>query len=148
MTESAGGHQIQRKCTFFKNSRFAVLFVFIVSTITSCGSVPERTPPPIDLNELAEIPGFSEIRFYGDEFSWMDEIFLFGTDEEIASLFSGIIGREHNYLTVSGGGANGAFGAGLLIGWTEAGTRPEFTLVTGISTGALIPSSGAPPYSA
>jgi predicted acylesterase/phospholipase RssA len=42
-----------------------------------------------------------------------------------------------NYLAVSGGGEDGAFGAGLLTGWTEAGTRPEFKLVTGISTGAL-----------
>ena len=40
-------------------------------------------------------------------------------------------------LSVSGGGENGAFGAGLLCGWTEAGNRPEFDLVTGVSTGAL-----------
>ena len=33
-------------------------------------------------------------------------------------------------LALSGGGANGAFGAGLLIGWTEMGTRPEFDIVT------------------
>ena len=43
-----------------------------------------------------------------------------------------------NYLAVSGGGDNGAFGAGLLNGWTETGTRPEFKIVTGVSTGALI----------
>ncbi len=42
-----------------------------------------------------------------------------------------------NFLAISGGGENGAFGAGLLVGWTAAGTRPEFKLVTGISTGAL-----------
>ena len=42
------------------------------------------------------------------------------------------------YLAVSGGGDNGAFGAGLLNGWTETGTRPEFKIVTGVSTGALI----------
>jgi predicted acylesterase/phospholipase RssA len=42
-----------------------------------------------------------------------------------------------NYLGISGGGEDGAFGAGLLCGWTVAGTRPEFGLVTGISTGAL-----------
>ena len=41
-------------------------------------------------------------------------------------------------LAVSGGGANGAFGAGLLVGWTEAGTRPVFDIVTGVSTGALM----------
>ena len=43
-----------------------------------------------------------------------------------------------NILAISGGGDDGAFGAGLLVGWTEAGTRPEFKLVTGVSTGALI----------
>ena len=42
-----------------------------------------------------------------------------------------------NFLAVSGGGEDGAFGAGLLCGWTETGSRPEFKLVTGISTGAL-----------
>jgi predicted acylesterase/phospholipase RssA len=41
-------------------------------------------------------------------------------------------------LALSGGGDNGAFGAGLLCGWSAAGTRPRFKLVTGISTGAII----------
>ncbi|GAA3908279.1 patatin-like phospholipase family protein [Sphingomonas limnosediminicola] len=41
-------------------------------------------------------------------------------------------------LAISGGGDNGAFGAGLLNGWTASGTRPEFKMVTGVSTGALI----------
>ncbi len=40
-------------------------------------------------------------------------------------------------LAISGGGDSGAFGAGLLNGWTTAGTRPEFKVVTGVSTGAL-----------
>jgi hypothetical protein len=40
-------------------------------------------------------------------------------------------------LSISGGGENGAFGAGLLCGWSEQGTRPVFQLVTGVSTGAL-----------
>lgn len=43
-----------------------------------------------------------------------------------------------SYLSISGGGDNGAFGAGLLAGWTKRGDRPEFALVTGVSTGALI----------
>jgi hypothetical protein len=46
--------------------------------------------------------------------------------------------RPHNYLIISGGGEDGAFGAGLLAGWSAAGTRPEFQVVTGVSTGALI----------
>src|SRR6185436_11731498 len=43
-----------------------------------------------------------------------------------------------NLLAISGGADDGAFGAGLLVGWTEHGDRPEFDLVTGISAGALI----------
>lgn len=42
------------------------------------------------------------------------------------------------FLAVSGGGDNGAFGAGLLKGWTKHGDRPVFKAVTGVSTGALI----------
>lgn len=43
-----------------------------------------------------------------------------------------------SFLAISGGGDNGAYGAGLLNGWTAAGTRPVFKAVTGVSTGALI----------
>jgi hypothetical protein len=60
------------------------------------------------------------------------------TQEEIKEAFPALYGQPHNYLALSGGGARGAFGAGLLAGWTETGTRPEFQMVTGISTGALI----------
>lgn len=42
------------------------------------------------------------------------------------------------FLAISGGGDNGAYGAGFINGWTASGTRPEFKGVTGISTGALI----------
>ena len=45
--------------------------------------------------------------------------------------------REYFMLSLSGGGSGGAFGAGLLAGWTQAGTRPEFKIVTGVSTGSL-----------
>ncbi len=47
-------------------------------------------------------------------------------------------GHALNMLSLSGGGQNGAFGAGFLIGWREAGTRPEFDVVGGVSTGALL----------
>jgi hypothetical protein len=43
-----------------------------------------------------------------------------------------------HFLAVSGGGDDGAFGSGVLVGWTEAGDRPQFEIVTGVSTGALI----------
>jgi hypothetical protein len=45
--------------------------------------------------------------------------------------------ESRSILALSGGGANGAYGAGVLVGWTESGTRPEFSVVTGVSTGAL-----------
>ncbi|MEX0346000.1 MAG: patatin-like phospholipase family protein [Rhizobiaceae bacterium] len=44
----------------------------------------------------------------------------------------------HNVLALSSGGAEGAYGAGVMKGWTETGTRPEFDVVSGVSTGALI----------
>jgi hypothetical protein len=47
-------------------------------------------------------------------------------------------GHALNILSLSGGGQNGAFGAGLLIGWRESGKRPEFDVVGGVSTGALL----------
>lgn len=47
-------------------------------------------------------------------------------------------GRALNMLSISGGGQNGAFGAGFLNGWRESGHRPEFDIVGGVSTGALL----------
>jgi hypothetical protein len=44
---------------------------------------------------------------------------------------------EVDALALSGGGANGAFGAGVLYGWSRSGRRPQFEVVTGVSTGAL-----------
>jgi hypothetical protein len=50
----------------------------------------------------------------------------------------GVFNQPLNVLAVSGGAEDGAFGAGVLCGWSEKGTRPTFDLVTGVSTGALI----------
>ena len=47
-------------------------------------------------------------------------------------------GHALNLLSLSGGGQNGAFGAGFLIGWRETGRRPRFDVVGGVSTGALL----------
>ena len=46
--------------------------------------------------------------------------------------------KPFNVLAISGGAAGGAYGAGVLVGLTQAGDRPDFALVTGVSTGALI----------
>ncbi|MGI9464890.1 MAG: patatin-like phospholipase family protein [Aestuariivirgaceae bacterium] len=51
---------------------------------------------------------------------------------------SGVATKDLHILALSGGGADGAFGAGVLNGWTRSGTRPQFDIVTGVSTGALI----------
>lgn len=45
--------------------------------------------------------------------------------------------QTRNFIALSGGGDDGAFGAGLLVGWSAHGNRPEFDMVTGVSTGAL-----------
>jgi predicted acylesterase/phospholipase RssA len=47
-------------------------------------------------------------------------------------------GHALNLLSLSGGGQNGAFGAGFLNGWRESGRRPQFDVVGGVSTGALL----------
>ena len=47
-------------------------------------------------------------------------------------------GQPVNILALSGGGADGAFGAGALVGLTRSALRPQFSVVTGVSTGALI----------
>jgi len=44
----------------------------------------------------------------------------------------------HRVLAISSGGADGAYGAGVLVGWTQSGERPQFDVVTGVSTGALM----------
>lgn len=117
-----------------------ILLVLVLSSalVAGCGTAPTRNQVPEQYSETAEIPGIPSARFWGDAPPpWFDEWDNM-TEEEIRRSSPGIYGRPHSYLAVSGGGANGAFGAGLLNGWTAAGTRPEFTLVTGISTGSLI----------
>lgn len=54
------------------------------------------------------------------------------------ALVAGASAAGDPWLVLSGGGENGAFAAGLLNGWSEAGTRPAFGIVTGVSTGAMI----------
>jgi hypothetical protein len=61
-----------------------------------------------------------------------------GGDANIVRQLERKHGRALNILSLSGGGQNGAFGAGLLIGWRESGKRPEFDIVGGVSTGALL----------
>jgi hypothetical protein len=105
-----------------------------------CISAPKRarTAVPEALVEQAYIPGIPEARSWGDAAPPFVSQVMGATPEQIQERFSGVFGRRHRYLAISGGGANGAFGAGLLNGWTARGTRPEFTIVTGTSTGSIL----------
>lgn len=60
-----------------------------------------------------------------------------GPVRQLERQIMGEAGQPANVLALSGGGANGAFGAGVLVGWSESGRRPAFKIVTGVSTGAL-----------
>jgi predicted acylesterase/phospholipase RssA len=107
--------------------------------LTGCVSVQPRNPLPADQVDVAAIAGIPQARFWGDDISpFLEQEMNTLTREQIRNDFPALYGQPHNYLAISGGGADGAFGAGLLFGWTEAGSRPEFQMVTGISTGALI----------
>jgi len=108
-----------------------------VLMIASCTSVPKRNPLPTELANSASVSGIEDARIWGDEMPYYADAFFAQSREEVLQNWSAWHGEQLNFLAISGGGAGGAFGAGLLAGWTEAGDRPEFQLVTGISTGAL-----------
>lgn len=113
--------------------------IILVLAVSGCASAPERNPVPAEHTLSAHIPGAPEARFWGDEWpEFWSKRFAESSDAAFRRDFSAMYGKPHNYLAISGGGARGAFGAGLLVGWTARGDRPEFTMVTGVSTGALI----------
>ena len=103
-----------------------------------CGTVPPRTPLTEELSTKAVIPGIPKARIWGDETPAWAKNWEPSSPEERKKKLPALYGKPHEYLAISGGGAKGAFAVGLLLGWSEAGTRPEFEIVTGVSTGALI----------
>lgn len=108
--------------------------------ITGCGSLT-RNPVPPDLVNTATIPDLPYVRaIAGQAQSHAQSDLVDSYRQESRSMFplqsDGTV--RYSHLLVSGGGANGAFGAGLLSGWSQTGRRPVFKIVTGISTGALI----------
>jgi predicted patatin/cPLA2 family phospholipase len=112
--------------------------VALLLILTGCTSVPERHPLPPEYTTKAHIPGIPEARFWGDEWpTFATERFATFTEADFRREFPESYEKPHNYLAISGGGANGAYGAGLLVGWTATGERPEFNMVTGVSTGSL-----------
>ncbi len=84
---------------------------------------PPRIPFTAADQAAAVVPGFPDARVWGD------------TAEGFRKILPPSNGA---WLAMSGGGADGAFAAGLLNGWSQSGKRPEFSVVTGVSIGALL----------
>jgi hypothetical protein len=107
----------------------------LVILLAGCTSV-HRNPVPVEAMDRAQIPGMPGVRDWGDQPSpeFQADLVQSVRDAKAADANGPPVVVA---LLLSGGGANGAFGAGFLHGWSQAGTRPTFKIVTGISTGAL-----------
>jgi predicted acylesterase/phospholipase RssA len=105
-----------------------LLALGLAGHLAACSSVP-RTSYTAEQASFASVPGIPAARAFADAST---------------ETFSEMAGRPEarrqafTYLALSGGGGDGAYGAGIINGWTASGTRPEFSLVSGVSTGALI----------
>ena len=120
-------------------TRLIVALTAAVLVLSGCGTILPRNAVPEELRSAADIPGIVRARFWGDAIPPNYEQGIAElSDEQLKYEFPALYDRPHNYLAISGGGAQGAYGAGILVGWTEAGDRPEFQMVSGVSTGALI----------
>jgi predicted acylesterase/phospholipase RssA len=124
-----------------KLARFRLLFLLVAPLALSACTTLKREPAVPQAQTTLADPGFGTIRFLVTrEVAPFAQEAIASQQKEIAYLASqGQTGPlpPAYYLAISGGGDNGAFGAGLLNGWTASGTRPTFKIVTGISTGAL-----------
>jgi predicted acylesterase/phospholipase RssA len=103
--------------------------VLSTALLGACASDP-RTPFTESEEMTAVAIGAPNIRYWADATA--------STIQGVARHAVVQKGRPFVYLALSGGGGSGAFGAGVLNGWSESGARPEFTIVSGVSTGALI----------
>lgn len=113
----------------------------IALTASGCASNGLRIPVPEKLASEATPPGLPGVRVWGDQAGGALKALL---DEEVPRARARLAATSvrsplhHDILALSGGADDGAFGAGLLVGWTQRGNRPAFDLVTGVSAGALI----------
>ncbi|MEI7750532.1 MAG: patatin-like phospholipase family protein [Candidatus Omnitrophota bacterium] len=121
---------------------FVLLITLAASGLNSgCASLKRGNGVPVSLIPQAEIPGMPGIRYRAANMNDLAVDSLEMTKRQRAYRQEQGLSEElppAHFLAVSGGGDDGAFGAGLLIGWTKKGDRPEFDIVTGVSTGALI----------
>jgi predicted patatin/cPLA2 family phospholipase len=120
--------------------RFALISSTILLTAGCATIAPRNVLPQANAGQI-ELEGFHNIRFWGDASVQNIRAIMMADTPKAETLMS--LGAERhqpvsNLLAISGGAGDGAFGAGLLVGWSDAGTRPAFDLVTGVSSGALI----------
>jgi predicted patatin/cPLA2 family phospholipase len=119
--------------------------IALVGTIRS-GMETRREAVPFDLYIEAKPVGYERgVRYFPRDAAHVEEFekdYLASLDRERVELsrqgWTGKVLPPASFLVISGGGDGGAFGAGVLNGWTRSGKRPVFKLVTGVSTGALI----------
>ena len=120
----------------------ALWTILSLPLLTGCAT--DARLPAVPLAMAAEIKplGIPKARFYFEDLTsvkaegFMRELMAKRKRHEGANFAKGQYATSH-FLSISGGGDDGAFGAGLLVGWTARGDRPIFRVVTGISTGAL-----------
>ncbi len=122
---------------------WARLVVISIALLALDGCASDERLPPVPLAMAGDITPLAipNARFYADgDSSKLEAFALELAEKEFKTL--GLSPASHNlppsnFLAISGGGDDGAFGAGLLLGWSARGDRPTFRVVTGISTGAL-----------
>src|SRR5688572_22867862 len=114
----------------------------VISTRQTLTVPPRLQAVPVELTTRAVVPGIPNARYWvlADVEPLVRDALAARQREEAYLSQSGRAGElpPLELLAISGGGDKGAFGAGLLSGWTASGTRPSFKAVTGVSTGALI----------
>lgn len=120
------------------NYKICLSLLFSTMFIFGCATSVKRNPLPEAYGNIAQIPYIHEARYWGDDLPPNLQERIYDLKEQISGKDPQAKIKPVDYLAISGGGADGAFGAGLLVGWSESGDRPEFRMVTGISTGALI----------
>ncbi len=113
--------------------RRSFLFGASAAVLAGCSFIP-REPFTASEQAIAEIPGIPNARVWVDGSAAEFRDFLRGTP--VASPTEPT--ESFDILALSGGAYDGAFGAGVIGGWTATGTRPKFAFVTGVSAGALI----------
>lgn len=124
---------------------FLPTLIAISIVLAGCTGTRLLNAPPEEQAPRAIIPGYDgPIRFADaipeDELTAQLTLFRSQIAARVATEGQLPNGGVADVLVLSGGGSDGAYGAGLLNGWSDrpAQDRPEFLLVTGISTGALI----------